>query len=96
MNIIINKIADIFPTPTSIPQIEARSGIVTNVLHLVFTVAGALAVFMIMLASFQYLTSQGDSQQVAKAKNTILYAIIGLVIAISGYTIVGFVAGRFG
>lgn len=56
-------------------------------------IVGALAVIMIIYGGFRYITSGGDSSGVTNAKNTILYAIIGLIVAVLAYAIVHFVVG---
>jgi hypothetical protein len=53
-------------------------------------------VIMIIVAGLRYVTSNGDPQTASKAKNTIIYAIIGLVIAILSYAIVNFVLSQLG
>jgi hypothetical protein len=58
---------------------------------LVFLV-GSISVIMIIIGGFRYVTSGGDSKAVSAAKDTILYAIIGVVVAIVAYAIVQFVA----
>ena len=50
---------------------------------------------MIMVGGLKYMTSQGDSANVASAKNTILYAVIGLVVVALAQVIVKFVLDRF-
>ena len=65
---------------------------VTNVLLFVL---GAIAVIMIIIGGIRYTTSNGDSGQVTSAKNTILYAVVGLVIALLAYAIVNFVVDTF-
>lgn len=66
-------------------------GTVSRVLQLVFGIAGAVALVIITVAAFQYVVSQGEPQATAKAKNTILNAIIGLVVTALAFTIVTFV-----
>ena len=66
--------------------------IVTNVLLFVI---GAVSVIMIIIGGFRYVTSQGDQTQVQSAKNTILYAVIGVVVSIAAYAIVSFVVTQF-
>ncbi len=56
-----------------------------------FILAGIIAVIMIILGGYWYVLSGGDPQKTKKAKDTILYAVIGLVISISAWIIVGFV-----
>lgn len=52
---------------------------------------GAVSVLMLIWGGFRYIVSGGDSKKVTDAKNTVLYAIIGLVIALLSYAIVNFV-----
>ena len=66
---------------------------VTNVLLFII---GAVAVIMIILGGIRYVTSNGESAQITAAKNTILYSVIGLVVALLAYAIVNFVIGQFG
>ncbi|MBC7943456.1 hypothetical protein H7X68_03085 [Candidatus Saccharibacteria bacterium] len=67
-------------------------GIIVNTL--LFFV-GITAVIAIIIGGIMYTTSGGDSAGVSKAKNTILYAVIGLVVAIAAYAIINFVLGMF-
>ena len=67
---------------------------VKNIINGVLYVVGILAVVMVIIGGVQYTTSGGDSGAVTKAKNTILYGIVGLVIAILAYAIVNFVVGK--
>ncbi len=67
---------------------------VKNIINAVLYVVGILAVVMVIIGGVQYTTSGGDSAAVTKAKNTILYGIVGLVIAILAYAIVNFVVGK--
>jgi len=67
---------------------------VGTMLNVVFGVMGLLAVAVIILGGFQYMTSTGDVSKVQKAKNTILYGIVGLVIALLAYAIVRFVLDK--
>ena len=52
---------------------------------------GAISVVMIVIGGIRYTTSNGDSNGIQGAKNTILYAIVGLVVAILAYAMVNFV-----
>jgi hypothetical protein len=66
----------------------------TKIINTLIFVIGAIAVVMIVIGGFRYTISGGDSGQVNGAKNTILYAVIGLVIALLSYGIVNFVLAR--
>ena len=64
---------------------------IETVINTFLYIIGALAVIMIIFGGFKYVTSSGDAPAVASAKNTILYAVIGVIVAILAYSIVGFV-----
>ncbi|MDR3298128.1 MAG: pilin [Candidatus Nomurabacteria bacterium] len=61
------------------------------IINLIIFAIGLIAVIMVILGGIQYSTSQGDSGKVKKAKDTIMYGIIGLVVAILAFAIVNFV-----
>lgn len=65
-----------------------------SILSYVFTLAGAIAVIVVAVAGFQYVVSSGDPASTAKAKNAIIYAVIGLAVCIAAFTIVNFVGSR--
>ena len=67
-------------------------GIFSNVAHVLIFLVGAVAVIMIILGGLKYVTAGGDSKAVSSAKDTIMYSVIGLVVAIVSYAIVTFVA----
>lgn len=69
--------------------------IVGRVISLFLFVLGIGAVFMIIFGGFRYVTSNGDSGKLEGAKNTILYSVVGLVVAIFAYALVNFVLGLF-
>lgn len=61
------------------------------IINVAIGVIGFLAVVMIIVGGVQYTTSAGDAGKVTKAKNTIMYGVIGLVIALLAFAIVNFV-----
>lgn len=65
--------------------------ILNNIINVALAVIGFVAVVMIIVGGFQYTTSAGDASKVTKAKNTILYGIIGVVVALLAFAIVNFV-----
>ncbi|MFZ2275639.1 MAG: pilin [Candidatus Nanogingivalis sp.] len=65
-----------------------------NIINTLLWVVGVAAVIMIIYGGIQYVISAGDSGKVGKAKNTILYAVIGLVVAVMSYAIVNFVVSN--
>ncbi|MBR5389255.1 hypothetical protein IK146_01705 [Candidatus Saccharibacteria bacterium] len=75
-------------------EAEPLENTVVRVVNAALYVAGILAVVMVIIGGVRYTTSGGNVNIVTKAKNTILYGIIGLVIAILAYAIVNFVIAR--
>ncbi len=75
-------------TPAGSKGINDITQIVVNTLSIV---VGFIAVIMIIIGGLKYVTSSGDSNNVSSAKNTILYAIVGLVIVALAQVIVRFV-----
>lgn len=68
---------------------------VQNIVNLLLYVLGVIAVIVIVIAGIRYATSGGDANAVKGAKDTILYAVVGLIVAILAYAIVNFVLGKF-
>lgn len=62
-----------------------------TIINVVLAVVGLVAVFMIILGGFTYMTSQGDAAKVKRGKDTLLYGIIGLIIALVAFAVVNFV-----
>jgi TRAP-type C4-dicarboxylate transport system permease small subunit len=68
---------------------------VKTIIDVIIGVLGIVAVIVIVLGGVQYTLSTGDPGRIKKAKDTILYGIIGLVVAILAYAIVNFVLSSF-
>lgn len=68
--------------------------ILTTVINLFSLVVGVVSVIMIIVGGLKYITSGGDSGNVTGAKNTILYAVIGLVVVALAQFVVRFVLGK--
>ncbi|HEX7963766.1 MAG TPA: pilin [Candidatus Saccharimonadales bacterium] len=67
------------------------NNVVANGVNILSVVIGIVAVIMIMVAGFKYITAGGDAGQIGSAKNTLVYAIVGLVIVALAQSIVHFV-----
>lgn len=67
--------------------------VITNILYSVILVLGIVAVIFIVKGGVDYITSAGDATKLQKAKNTIIYAVIGLVISVLAFAIVNFTIG---
>lgn len=77
---------------TNIPQ-NTTEGLTTSILSWLFAAVGMLAVVMIIVSGLKMTLSAGDPGAVAKAKLTLVYSIVGLVVAMLAYAIVTFVIG---
>lgn len=80
-----DQVADLFGT----------SGIFSTITNTLLFILGAISVIMIIIGGLRYVISGGDSAAVTAAKNTILYAIVGVIVAILAYAIINFVVGSF-
>ena len=72
-------------------NITGTGGVIQTVINVMLFIVGLLSVVMIIYAGIRYVMSRGDAGQVKDAKNTIMYAVIGLVISIFAYAIVNWV-----
>ncbi len=67
--------------------------VVKNIISILFWIIGILAVIVIIYAGITFITAAGNPSKVAQAKTMIIYAVIGLAVAILAYAIVNFVVG---
>lgn len=82
------------PDAADEPAAERIQRIIRTVINIFSLVVGVVSVIMIIIGGLKYITSGGDSGNLSGAKNTILYAIIGLVIVALAQVIVRFVLER--
>jgi hypothetical protein len=69
----------------------APNGVFSIVANTLIFLVGAVAVIYLIIGGLRYVVSSGDSKAVESAKNTILYAIIGIVVAVISFALVQFV-----
>src|SRR6266550_2179535 len=62
-----------------------------KIINTIIFAGGAIAILMIVIGGIRYTLSGGDQGGINSAKNTILYAVVGLVVSVSAYAIVNFV-----
>ena len=65
--------------------------VIVNILNGIIAVSGLIAVVFVIIGGVQYMTSAGDPGKTKKAKDTILYAVIGLIVCVLAFAIVNFV-----
>lgn len=70
-------------------------GIFQTITNVLLFIIGAISVIMLIIGGIRYVVSGGDSAAVTAAKNTILYAVVGIVVAILAYALVNFVISSF-
>lgn len=77
-------------TPTNL---FGAGGIFQTITNVLLFIIGAVSVIMLIIGGIRYTVSGGDSAAVTSAKNTILYAVVGIIVALLAYAIVNFVLG---
>lgn len=80
--------------PSSDTPLFGAGGIFVTVTNLLIFIIGAIAVIMLIIGGIRYTVSQGDQNAITGAKNTILYAIIGIVVAVLAFGAVQFVTSQ--
>lgn len=70
---------------------ERISNIIKTVINVLSAVGGMIAVILIIIGGVKYMTSGGDSNSASNARNTILYAVVGLIVVAFAQIIVQFV-----
>ncbi len=87
------------PTCQSTVTTDARGDAgakIKNVVDTLMYIIGIVSVIVIVYGGFRYVVAGGDTNSVSEAKNIILYAVIGLFVALAGYAIVNFVVTNLG
>ncbi len=79
---------------TGLPKVDANSDQVAKILQIVFASMGAITLIYILIAAFQLMTSLGNPEALAKIRQSIIYAAIGLAIILSAEIIVTLVISR--
>lgn len=83
---------DSLPNPSGVTD----NSEVQTVLQIVFAFVGALAFLFLVIAGFRYIISTGDPQDTEKAKNGVIYALVGVLLALFAEAIVTWVVGNVG
>ena len=79
---------------TGLPVVGATSNNLQSAIQIVFGIIGVVAVIMVVYGGLQFVMAQGDTQSVAKARKTLMYALIGLGVSVSAEIIVTFVVDK--
>jgi len=83
--------------PDMVPKdLVGPTGFLTEITAKILYIVGVLSVIMLIVGGVKYILSGGDQKKVSDAKNTLLYAIIGLIIAVLSFAIIRFVLNALG
>ncbi len=80
--------------PSSLFGDGRDEGLFKQIVNIMLFLIGAVAVIMLIIGGVRYVISGGKQEDVTAAKNTIMYAIIGIIVALLAFAIVNFVVGR--
>jgi hypothetical protein len=87
--------ADAAKTAEQPSTVEGEGGVFQTITNVLLFIIGAISVIMLIIGGIRYVVSGGDSSAVTSAKNTILYAIVGIIVALLAYALVNFVLTSF-
>ena len=81
-------------SPGGLPKAATDTDQIKTILAIVFGIVGALALLMLVISGLRYIVSGGDPGNISKAKDGIIYALVGLLIALTAEAIVVFVVSE--
>ena len=76
-------------------ELFGQTGIFRTITNVLLFILGAISVIMIIIGGLRYVVSGGNASAVTAAKNTILYAIVGVIVALLAYAVINFVLSSF-
>jgi hypothetical protein len=92
---ILHSLADTtIQAPSTLPQTTPGVGEPQAILQIALGIIGAFAVLMITVSGLRYVLSAGDPEKAKRARNGIIYSLVGLAVAVAAEAIVAFVVGR--
>ena len=83
------------PSDVGIPDRKNDSVALRDIVNLVFAVSAVVAIISIIIYGIMYSVSAGDPGKASKAKNGIIYSVVGLIVVWCAFVITNYVAGRF-
>ena len=94
MDFLNNLAITISASDLNIPD-KTGNEVLASVLGIVYLIAGIVAVIMIIVAGLNMVLSSGEAAKVAKARQTIIYSAVGLIVVMLAFTLTQFILGRF-
>lgn len=80
--------------PGTLPRASADTNAIKAIMSIFFVLIGAVALAMIVVSGLRYITSAGDPQKASQAKDGVIFALVGLAIAVTAEAIIAFVGNR--
>lgn len=96
MSYLLFAAAQVPASSLGLPTIVADDATLKTILSLVFVFIGGFATLFLLIGAFRFIISSGNQANIKQARETILYASIGLAISLLAFTIVQFVLGKVG
>lgn len=87
---------DVIAPPVGVPKEGTLIDILQASIYLLFTFAIVFALLVLIYSGWLWMTSVGDKQKIASAKQRMTYALVGLIVVFLSFFIVNFVTGFFG
>ena len=75
-------------------SVDGDNGLIKTVVNVLLWAVGILSVIMIIFSGFRYIASAGDASKTKSAQSTLIYSVVGLIVAIMAYAIVNMVINR--
>jgi type IV secretory pathway VirB2 component (pilin) len=94
--IVVSAQYSVGPPPGGMADQADANTLLMDIINWLLAILASLSILMIVVAGIMYITSQGDEGRVESAKKWLVYAIVGLVVALLGYVIVRAVSGALG
>ncbi len=90
----IQKTGQVSGCGTSEPAINKSGGLASQIVNTLLYAAGVVSLIFMMIGGIRYITSSGDSSRIQSAKDTLLYAVIGLILTLIALPIAGYVIAK--
>lgn len=89
----MKNLAQLNPSDFSLPNVQLNQANIQGILSTTFLVIGGLSILFLIIGAIGYIISNGDQGKIKQAKNTLLYAIIGIIVSTMAFAIVQFAVG---
>lgn len=90
------EVIDTNTIPEAVKGGPTVNQLLTNIINILIYVAGIASVIVIIIGGIMYIVSGGNESNTKRAKDAILYAVIGLIISLAAFAIVNYVLGGLG